>query len=586
MSLPKFLLRIFRPFTFGLIATLIFISYQQYQRSQELAMEQSQSNVKMASALVWAQIEATFGKVDLLQNHSNSTHFDTLSKDVLSNTYLYKNVARFNPTTHEYQPVNGAPISKQVIDAIQWHQYQATSKTYAVSSIYQKANGFWVFAIKQVNQANEKEVWIEFDVQHTTQYLANLKTLKAGYVFVIDAETGRLVFHPNPLRIGTPSISFAGGLKERINQEEKRGTYEYYYNGQYKVSVFDSHNPMNWVFVSGTNRSDILFASYQISLTAVIILSLVVLLLSINYITFQLNKSLAKLNVSPDISHFKHELKSIFNQFTFHRGMQLCLYDNDAGHFRTIDFHGNTQLIHHADTLPSVLTRRELNYSYNTQSDALARKLQMKGRHYTMPLYQRDTLIGVIYLKSSFFAFEGVMRAIRDFSEVALSNLLLIQALHSKDPLTGLDNKQTMRESLCQQLRNRHAVFALIDINGLGNINTQHGDMLGDTIILYVADTIKRNFKKPNAMCISRDESGGFAVLFEAASSDEAEKQLDWLRQLIQKQPLNMHDKWISTSVTIGATSIGDTPDAVISRAKQSLQQAKLKGRNTVCFYR
>ncbi|MCL9776910.1 sensor domain-containing diguanylate cyclase [Vibrio methylphosphonaticus] len=585
MSLAKFLLRVFRPFTFGLIATLIFISYQQYQRSQDLAMEQSQSNVKMASALVWAQIEATFGKVDLLQNNVDTSQFNTLANDVLSNTYLYKNIVRFNSVENDYLPINGVPLSPVITTAIQWHEYKASSNVYAISNIYQKANGFWVFAIKQANIKNQREVWIEFDVQHTTQYLANLKTLKTGYVFVIDAETGRLVFHPDPLRIGSPSISFSSGLQERIKGGEKRGKYEYYYNGQYKMSIFDAQNPSGWVFVSGTNRADILFNSYQISLTAVVMLSLLLLILSINYITFQLNKSLAKLNASPDISHFKHELKSIFNQFTFHKGMQLCLYDNESGNVKTIDFHGNTQIIHHTETLPSVLTRRELNYSYNSDSDAIARKLQIKGRHYTMPLYQRETLIGVIYLKSSFFAFEGVMRAIRDFSEVALSNLLLFQALHSKDPLTGLDNKQAMRHALSQQLRNQNVFYALIDINGLGNMNAQHGDMLGDTIILYIADTIKRNFKKPSAICISRDENGGFAVLFEAENKEGASKQLDWLRQLIEKQPINMHDKWIEASVTIGATVIGDTPDAVIGRAKQSLQQAKLKGRNIVCFY-
>ncbi|MFA0086503.1 diguanylate cyclase domain-containing protein [Vibrio sp. E150_011] len=585
MLLPKILLRVFRPFVFGLIASLVFLSYQQYLRSQDLAVAQSQSNVKMASALVWAQIEATFGKVDLLQTHVNSDDFTMLAKDILSNSYLYKNIARVDLNSFHYQPVHGASISKHVADTIQWNQYTAISDSYYVSSIYQKANGFWVFAVKQANKSNDHEVWVEFDVQHTTQYLANLKTLKDGYVFVIDAETGRLVFHPNPLRIGSPSVSFASGLQDRIEHEEKRGEYEYYYNGQYKVSVFDAQNPMNWIFVSGTNRADILFTSYQISLTAVVIFSLLFILLSINYITFQLNKALAKLNTSPDIAHFKHDLKTIFDQFTFHKGMQLCLYEHESGRFKTIDFHGNTKVIHQTKSLPTVLSCRELNYVYSTDADAVAKKLQIKGHYYAMPLYQRDTLIGVIYLKSAFFAFEGVMRAIRDFSEVALSNLLLFQELHSKDSLTGLDNKQAMRATLSLELRNANAYFAVIDIDGLGKINERHGDILGDTIILYVVDAIKRNFMKPNALCLARDENGGFTLLFQASDRANAEKQLDWLRQMIAKQPINVHDQWIHTSVTIGATPIGETPDAVLGRAKQSLQQAKIKGRNLVCFH-
>ncbi|MGR5221272.1 hypothetical protein ACPV4B_13660 [Vibrio parahaemolyticus] len=55
---------------------------------------------------------------------------------------------------------------------------------------YQKSDGFWVFTIKQLNN-QQKEIWFEVDVQHITQYLANLKTLREGYVFVIDATTGQ-----------------------------------------------------------------------------------------------------------------------------------------------------------------------------------------------------------------------------------------------------------------------------------------------------------------------------------------------------------------------------------------------------------
>ncbi|MGR5177417.1 diguanylate cyclase domain-containing protein [Vibrio mediterranei] len=584
MSLPKFLLRAFKPLTFTLIVILVVISFRQYQNSQQLAKEQSQSNVKTASALVWSQIETTFAKVDLLQEQANTPIFSSLAHQTLANTYLYKSIAQYDQRTQSYVDTRGESLPFTTLESIQWNAFNALSHKYAISTLYQKSDGFWVFAIKQLNN-QQKEIWFEVDVQHITQYLANLKTLKEGYVFVIDATTGQLIFHPNPTRIGTRSISYFGGLDEQIQNNQNRGSYEYFYNGQLKISEFDARNPMNWVFVSGTSRADILFTSYQIGLSALVVFALFLLLFSINYISYQLNQSLAKLNQAPDIAHFKHDLRAVFDRFTFHRGMQFCLYEQESGSFKTIDFHGNSKVIHQCETLPKILTLRELNYMYNSDYDELARKLQIHGRHYALPLYQRDSLIGIIYLRSSFFAFDGVIRAIRDFSEVALSNLLLFQRLNSKDTLTGLDNKLTMRNALSVQLHNPSCYFALIDINGLRSLNRNYGDMVGDTIILYIADIIKRSFPKPKSNCIGRYESGLFALLFNANDMSDARKQLDWLRQLIEKLPLNVHDEWIKATVSIGLTATGDSTDAVIGRATQSLQQAKLQGRNKVHVY-
>ena len=107
MSLPKFLLRAFKPLTFTLIVILVVISFRQYQNSQQLAKEQSQSNVKTASALVWSQIETTFAKVDLLQEQANTPIFSSLAHQTLANTYLYKSIAQYDQRTQSYVDTRG-----------------------------------------------------------------------------------------------------------------------------------------------------------------------------------------------------------------------------------------------------------------------------------------------------------------------------------------------------------------------------------------------------------------------------------------------------------------------------------------------
>lgn len=582
MSLPKLLLRTFKPFTFALITLLIYLSYQHYERSQALAKSQSQDNVKVASALVWSQIEATFAKVDLLQESTDSNSFDILTNQILANSFLYKSIALYNTKTKYYSNFNDDGLTDSSQASIRWHSFDGFAHRYAVSTLYQKADGFWVFAIKQEQDQSPVEVWFEIDVQHTTQYLANLKTLDNGYVFVIDKMTGQLVFHPNPARIGTASISYFGGLQDQVEAGETRGQYDYFYNGNLKKSVFSAQNPMGWVFVSGTSQTDILFTSYQISLTAVVILALLLLVFSINYITYQLNEALSELTRAEDIAQFKHDLKIIFDRFTYHKGVQFCLFDAETHYFKTIDFHGNSKSIFHCERLPRVFESRGLNFLYNNKHDPLAQKLHITGRHYTLALYNQDALIGVIYLKSSFYAFEGLIRAIRDFSEVALANLLLTKKVAMDDALTGLENEWSMRNHIAVSESNNAMFYAVVDINGLKGINEKYGEHTGDSVVVHVADIARRSFPKPKATCIARGQNGCISVLFHTSHIEDAEKQMDWFRQLVEKQPLDVDEGSIQATVSIGLTQLGDSVDATLSRGIKSLQQSKLKGRNQV----
>lgn len=585
MSLPKLLLRLFKPLTFVLIAVLIYLSYQHYLRSQSLAQSQSQDNVKVATALIWSQIEATFAKVDLLQGQVGTQNFAPLANQILANSYLYKSVAVYDRQSDQYANFNDDRLTTNSKRDIEWHTFDGFTRQYAVSTLYQKSDGYWVFAIKQVQHHSPIEVWFEVDVQHTTQYLSNLKTLNNGYVFVIDSMTGKLVFHPNPNRIGTPSISYQGGLKEQIDAGRTRGSYDYFYNGELKKSVFDARNPMGWVVISGTSQTDILFTSYQISLTAIVVLALLFLIISVNYITFQLNQGLSQLTLVTNIAAFKQDLKRIFDRFTYHKGVQFCLYDSQANQFTTIDYHGNTKASYQIDKLPAYFKSRGIHYLYNNDHDSLAKQLQISGRHYALPLYHHDSLIGIIYVKSAFYAFEGLIRAIRDFSEVALANLLLSKQIAMNDPLTGLENEHLLRQELAKANDDESLFYAVIDVCRLTKTNERYGSDTGDRVIKHVANLVKRTFPKPQSLCLARTNNGHFGLLFTANDVQDAQKQLDWLRQLVERSPLTVNQREIINTVSVGATPLGDSADGTLSRGLQNLQQAKLQGRNTVYLY-
>ncbi|MFA0464481.1 diguanylate cyclase, partial [Vibrio sp. 10N.261.45.F1] len=100
--------------------------------------------------------------------------------------------------------------------------------------------------------------------------------------------------------------------------------------------VFDADNSLNWVFVSGTDRHDILTSSHQFTLTGVVLGSLLLLWIGAHYLAHRLNMSLSQLNKVDDLASFKRELKAIFNSFTYQKGIQFCLYQAESHSFSTI----------------------------------------------------------------------------------------------------------------------------------------------------------------------------------------------------------------------------------------------------------
>jgi diguanylate cyclase (GGDEF)-like protein len=142
-----------------------------------------------------------------------------------------------------------------------------------------------------------------------------------------------------------------------------------------------------------------------------------------------------------------------------------------------------------------------------------------------------------------------------------------------------------MRQELTKASDSESLFYAVIDVCGLTAINDRYGSDIGDKVIKHVANVVKRSFPKPQSRCLARSNSGHFGLLFGANDSLDAQKQLEWLRQLVEKSPLvNVQDDIVNT-VSIGATPIEGSADGTLSLGLKNLQQAKLQGRNSVYLY-
>ncbi|HAJ97284.1 MAG TPA: hypothetical protein DCO72_06065 [Ruminococcus sp.] len=75
----------------------------------------------------------------------------------------------------------------------------------------------------------------------------------------------------------------------------------------------------------------------------------------------------------------------------------------------------------------------------------------------------------------------------------------------NKDALTGLLNRNSYEE-YCSNYCSENVCCIYIDVNGLHEINNEKGHMAGDTMLKFVADTLKESFKGEKIFRIGGDE--------------------------------------------------------------------------------
>ncbi|WP_394141738.1 diguanylate cyclase domain-containing protein [Vibrio chagasii] len=569
---------------------MLYLAAAQLEKVETAATNQSASNIRIASATIRSNIEAVFGKLYFLETSLglpdttdfSDQKFRELSDNILKRTPNFSDIIRYQPNSQHYVSTRGLPLSNDQIATIQWHSIDGVVEDFYISSVYQKADGRWVFAVKHTAEKLNEEIWIEFDLLHTTQGLRDLKTLNNGYVFVVDKATERLVFHPDPKRIGSKSISYHAGISHQLSQGQLAGKHEYYYQDNFKISVFDADNSLNWVFIAGTDRHDILTSSHQFTLTGVVLGSLLLLWIGANYLAYRLNVSLSQLNKVEDLASFKRKLKSILDNFTYHKGIQFCLYQPENHSFSTLDYHGNKSTVHCDKALSERFVANAMVYRNGKDADPLARKLKITQRHYCLPLYSRQQLIAVLYVNANLPISQNILRMIRDYTEVSLSNLLLQHQLSSKDLMTQLDNKSSFNLALENYANQSETYIALLDIDNFDHLNRAYGETVGDKMIKLTAEALRSYFPKPKGLCLARIGGKEFAVLFKANDASDAKFQLDQCRIGVAEKTIVTPDISLSLGVSVGFSQIEGEPDTALALAEQAKLIAQQLGKNRV----
>jgi diguanylate cyclase (GGDEF)-like protein/PAS domain S-box-containing protein len=172
----------------------------------------------------------------------------------------------------------------------------------------------------------------------------------------------------------------------------------------------------------------------------------------------------------------------------------------------------------------------------------------------------------------------------------------MIRHLAFYDALTDLPNRQLLLDRLQRALAEsartgQHGALLFIDLDNFKILNDTLGHHIGDQLLQKVAQRLMQSVRKSDT--VARLGGDEFVVMVDDLSTDPeaaaykarvlAEKVLNTLRDPFQ---LNGHQHYATPS--IGVTSFCCNQSDVgelLKQADLAMYQAKMLGRNTVCFF-
>lgn len=150
-----------------------------------------------------------------------------------------------------------------------------------------------------------------------------------------------------------------------------------------------------------------------------------------------------------------------------------------------------------------------------------------------------------------------------------------------RDPLTGLYNKDILREYLQQALdAGKRVVFLFVDVDDFKSFNTRYGHMGGDRVLCFIGDAL-RDFAGEMAGRQGGDE---FVAFLEDAPEEPAIAQSlsRLLSQLNRGIALEEGGSPVEIRCSIGAavSSPGSDCETLVTLADQAMYEVKHHGKN------
>jgi diguanylate cyclase (GGDEF)-like protein len=151
----------------------------------------------------------------------------------------------------------------------------------------------------------------------------------------------------------------------------------------------------------------------------------------------------------------------------------------------------------------------------------------------------------------------------------------------SIDPLTSVPNRRTF-ERTCREwlMPNRPGfVMAMIDVDDFKAINDRCGHVVGDRVLVTVAETLVRGLRSDDV--VARMGGDEFSVLALGLTLAQAEGRFAAIGRAVQEACRGVVEDGTVPSISIGLAecSAGDTLRSLLQRSDSALYQAKRSGK-------
>lgn len=163
----------------------------------------------------------------------------------------------------------------------------------------------------------------------------------------------------------------------------------------------------------------------------------------------------------------------------------------------------------------------------------------------------------------------------------------------SQDPLTGVANRRAFDEALYKASeealdQDKSVCVMMVDIDHFKRINDEHGHLIGDKVIKFVASTLKKLVR--GADFVARFGGEEFGVILDDTPEQGALIVAENVRRSIEESRLKRTDTGdpigtVTVSVGVSRYGRGDSAQSLLDRADKALYSSKKAGRNRVSFH-
>lgn len=172
-----------------------------------------------------------------------------------------------------------------------------------------------------------------------------------------------------------------------------------------------------------------------------------------------------------------------------------------------------------------------------------------------------------------------------------LANHLVVMHSAATDPLTELNNRQTLLSQLNNALLSQHQresdtaqqwYVALLDIDHFKAVNDNFGHLAGDEVLLRLAQLMVSSFRGQDLLFRYGGEE--FAVMFQANDHTLALTIAERFRQKVANFNFPQVQR-LTISLGVAAAQADSTPLQLLKQADDALYHSKAHGRNQVTGY-